>query len=79
MSLNLYKSYKYANPYDTNWSYLENMTEFLMKHLEKINWEENEYIHITLKNIPWASVNEKYARISVKYFISDLNSDIRRL
>ncbi len=77
MSLNIDKSYKYANPYYTNWDYLENMTALLMKALEGIEWNKaSKHIRAGLLSVPWAWYNKKTIKDSVKYFIDNLNDEI---
>ena len=79
MSLNLDKRDKYANPYYTNWDYLENMTALQMKALNEIEWdEEYKYIDPGLWAVPWSIFSES-AKNSVEYFITDLNKKIMEL
>ena len=77
MSLNIDKSYKYARPYDTNWTYLHNMTSLQVKALKEMEWiETSEYIDTGLWGVPWITFSKSDA---TKYFIDDLNNKIKGL
>lgn len=77
MSLDLDKSVIYADPYDTNWNYLHNMTALQMKALEGIEWNKaSKHIRAGLLSVPWAWYNKKTIKDSVKYFIDNLNDEI---
>jgi hypothetical protein len=78
MSLNLNKNENYTNSYDTNWGYLNNMTDLQMKALEKITWY-GHYIHTNLMFIPWARFSNLDAKKITEAFIKRLNEDIMGL
>ncbi len=80
MSLNIDKSYKYANPYYTNWDYLHNMTKLQVKALEEMEWDKY-YIRILtdLWGVPWVSFSKEAVEGSVERFIDDLNNKIMEL
>ena len=84
MSLVLRRDYytgNYANPYNTNRNYLDNMTNLQMKLLNKMIWVDHSYIRdsFSLWILPTAMGTEKEVKESMKYFIRDLNEDIMRL
>ena len=80
MTFNLDKRDKYADPYRTNWAYLNNMTWLQMKALKEMEWNENsKYIHTNLSFVPWISFTEWDAEHSVNYFIENLNEELKRL
>ena len=72
MSLNLHKRYRYADPYNTNYHYIRNMTSLQMIPLGKMTWDER-YIYIHIWNVPNTWTFKSSAEISVKSFIDDLN------
>lgn len=77
MSLYLNKVEAYADPYRTNWFYLDNMTNLQMKALEGIEWNKaSKHIRAGLLSVPWAWYNKKTIKDSVKYFIDNLNDEI---
>ncbi len=80
MALSLYKFEIYANPYTTNWNYLQNMTSLQVKALEEMEWD-GEYIRdsLGLWFIPWAWIEEKSTKNSVEDFMERLNNKIKRL
>jgi hypothetical protein len=80
MTLNLNEKETYADPYVTNWGYLDSMTELQVKLLEVIRWyEEQEYIYTVLLDIPWAWNNKENVKGSVERFIPLLHASIMRL
>lgn len=80
MTLNLNKKSKYTSPYYTNWGYLRNLTWLQMKSIEEMTWgDEYKKIHTGLWDVPNAWHIRKYAKDSMRYFISDLNKQIKRL
>jgi hypothetical protein len=75
MALDLDEMYKDANPYFTNWFYLNNMTSLQLKALEEMNWYEySKYIHSDLLDIPLIWRDKSKVR-----FIVSLNSVITEL
>ena len=84
MSLVLRRDYytdNYANPYETNRNYLDNMIDLLRKPLNEMIWGDHSYIRdsFSLWILPTAMGTEKEVKESMKYFIRDLNEDIMRL
>ena len=80
MALNIDKSYKYANPYNTNRDYLRNMTSLQMKALGKMIWYDLlKYIIADLWVIPWASFSKEDVEDSMELFIDMLNKELMRL
>lgn len=82
MTLDLDKSVIYANPYYTNWYYLRNMTALQMKALEKMELKgghRHKYINADLWPVPWAGMEEKSIKDSVKGFIENLNEKIMEM
>lgn len=80
MALNLHKRDKYANPYSTNWDYLQEMTELLMKALKGMTWTaEHKEIHINTWYVPVAFNKEKHVKDSMEYSIDYLKGRIMRV
>lgn len=78
MSLNLDKLDIYADPYDTNWDYLHDMTKLLMRVLEEIIWTGSR-IHADLWAVPDARSYKINAKDATKYFMERLNEKIMEL
>ena len=79
MALNIDKKETYANPYYTNWFYLDNMTEFQVKLLEEMTWNEKHIINANAWGIPNAQASKRNAKITINLFIGDLNEKIMEL
>jgi hypothetical protein len=80
MTLNLHKSEIYANPYTTNWGYLQNMTSLQVKALKGMRWnEEYKEINASLWYVPRAWYNKKTTKNSAEGFMERLNEKILRL
>jgi hypothetical protein len=80
MSLDLDKSEIYANPYTTNWNYLDNMTALQMKALNEMECdEEYKYILTDLWAVPVAWPIKTNAKITIKGFMKRLNEKIMEL
>ncbi len=80
MSLNLDKLDIYADPYDTNWDYLRNLTWLQMKALKEMEWnEKHKYIHTDVWVVPLISFSKWDIETSVEYFINHLNAKIKEL
>jgi hypothetical protein len=80
MTLELTKYVIYADPYRTNWHYLDNMTSLQVKALEEIHWDKYyRRIHTGLWSVPLIRIDENSTKNSVKGFIVDLNNEIKRL
>jgi hypothetical protein len=78
MSLAL-DEYGYANSYYTNWEYLQNITELLMKALEEMEWNRAfEIIHDDLEPVP-VTYTHKNIEYSIELFINDLNNAVKWL
>ena len=80
MTLYLNKVEAYADPYRTNWFYLDNMTNLQMKALNEITWDKYyRRIHTELWVVPLAWSDEKSPKYSIEGFIVELNGEIKRL
>ena len=80
MTLYIDKRDKYADIYDTNWSYLHNMTSLQLKALEEMKWhEDSKYIHTELWVVPLAWIDEKSTKHSVGGFMERLNEKMMEL
>ena len=75
MTLDLNETYKDANPYFTNWDYLNNMTYLQTKSLNELAWDEYyKYISTELWNVPniWSDGNKIYFIVSLNNVIKEL-------
>ena len=74
MTLDLNETYKDANPYFTNWDYLNNMTSLQTKSLNELAWEYSKYISTGLWNVPniWSDGNKIYFIVSLNNVIKEL-------
>lgn len=79
MSLDLKKHIKYANVYQTNLNYLDNMTSLQVKLLEEGMGGHETLIYTGLWYVPYTLASKTYAKDSVKDFIDSLNYDIMEL
>ncbi len=80
MALDLDKYVIYADPYRTNWHYLDNMTSLQVKALEEMEWDgEYKEINASLWYVPRAWVDKKRTEDSVEDFIIELNNKINGL
>ena len=79
MSLDLKKHIKYANAYQTNLNYLDNMTSLQVKLLQEGMGGHETLIYTGLWYVPWAFSNEENVKGSVERFISDLNKELMGL
>lgn len=82
MTLDLNKFVIYADPYTTNRNYLRNMTKLQVKALEEMKLKRRyryKYINTGLWHVPWAWIEEKSIKYSVKDFIDSLNESIMGL
>jgi hypothetical protein len=80
MSLDLKKHLGYADPYNTNWDYLQNMSSLQVKALEEMNWYwRSKEIDTSLLQLPYAWFYREDAKASVKRFRYSLNNKIRGL
>lgn len=80
MSLNIDKRHKYANPYFTNWFYLDNITKLQVKLLKEMRWDESHIDTDTdLWFIPITRVRKTTAEITTDIFIERLNKRIPEL
>ena len=70
----------YANPYFTNWFYLDNMTDLQVKLLKGMRWDESHIDTDTdLWFIPITRVRKTTAEITTDIFIERLNKRIPEL
>lgn len=75
MALVLDETYKDANPYFTNWNYLNSLTSLQVKPIKKMNWYKySKYIYAELWGIPIIWSDKSKVR-----FIVSLNSVITEL
>jgi hypothetical protein len=79
MSLDLNERDKYANAYQTNLNYLDNMTSLQVKLLQEGMGGHEKFIYTGLGYVPYTLPSKTYAKDSVKESILDLNYGIKEL
>ena len=79
MSLDLNERDKYANAYQTNLNYLDNMTSLQVKLLQEGMGGHEKFIYTGLGYVPYTLPSKTYAKDSVKESILDLNTEIMEL